>query len=494
MLFVTSFWHKYQNFFLPLRAEINKNRYHNMKKVIFTAGLVLCAFFVQAQTPDRFTGSYIVKTNNVKTTDTFKTAEGKDTVIVKKTAHDFISDNFRFRSLCDWTRGMKFMVMPEKYDMVVNTFSDASNQKEVSSARLRGNIMTFENVQQAADGRWRMYFSCDDGKKYYFEIPSGSFDDYCYGKQGVPTLAYLDDVDRARELLKDKVLYTKAKTYYIDTESNGDGNTEYNLSKPIEVKVTGIGVGTRNFPVKIIVADKSGKEFFQNVTMSKTNCGMREDEFVTDNIKHTFYGSFELQDAIMDVLEDYNQYRNQIVHTKFPTKMLTRGDGRDRFVTVPKMTTFRIDNTLGRQDSPYVTLALTEMESRRQYSMEVTFSYDQDVKGQNDEKQKYFGYLFAMGEGLEHETSQEARAAIRQGRVIPGMSEDEVVLAMGEEPEKKVSSDLGIMKWYYPRSQKYLVIQFGRNSRVEKYYTEAFDAQKGAKKTAKKTAKKSSKK
>ena len=400
---------------------------------------------------------------------------------------DFISQNFKFYSLCDWKEGMKFMVMPEKYDLIVRTFSDAATGKEVSSMSLRHKIMIYRGHTVSADGHSRVNFFCQDNNKmYYFEIPNGSFDDYCYGKLGVPTLAYLGDVDIAKEKLMGKKLYTKGTIYRVDTEYDGDGYREVKMPKDMEVTVTQVGVGSRSFPVKIIVEDANGNEFYQTFALSKTNSGMRDDEFIMDSLKHTFYASFELQDAIMSVNRDFTTYIGKILHTMQPTKMMTKGDGKDRTVNVPKMTTFRVDQAQRRPGTPFVTLSLTEMESRRPYYRDVLFTHPDDLAERDVRLDDYFGYIFAMGEGAERQTTQEARAAIRQGRVILGMTEDEVTLAMGEEPNEKVMGSNGKQDWIYYRSKgKSLFIHFGRDGRVESYNT-------GATTTKKTTTKKSS--
>jgi outer membrane protein assembly factor BamE (lipoprotein component of BamABCDE complex) len=87
-----------------------------------------------------------------------------------------------------------------------------------------------------------------------------------------------------------------------------------------------------------------------------------------------------------------------------------------------------------------------------------------------------------LGEGLDRETTQAARAAIQQGRVIVGMSEDEVILAMGEEPTSKESTSDGKYTWLYQRSSGILTINFGRNGRVESYTTPAENKKKAASK------------
>ena len=98
-----------------------------------------------------------------------------------------------------------------------------------------------------------------------------------------------------------------------------------------------------------------------------------------------------------------------------------------------------------------------------------------------------------MGEGAERQTTQEARAAIRQGRVILGMTEDEVTLAMGEEPNEIIQGSTGKKDWVYYRSKgKSLFVHFGRDGRVESYNTGATTTttKKGSAKKAAAAAKK----
>ena len=438
-----------------------------MKRVILTAGLALLfgGTFAQQTAKD-----YLVKTKNVKKAAVSEVAEGEnaESAQEEEKAHDFISENFRFYSLCDWKEDMKFMVMPEKYDMVVKTFHDGATGKEVSSMSLRHKIMIYKGHTEGSDGRSHVNFLCQDNNKaYYYEVPSGSFEDYCYGKMGVPTLAYLGDVDIAREKLLGKTMFTKSTIFYVDTDYDGDGAQERTLPLNEEVTVTAVGVGTRNFPVKIIFEDKNGNEYFQNVAISKTNSGMRDDEFIMDNTKHLFAGSFELQDAIMAVSKDLAQYIGKTVHTKYTTNMLSKGDGKERTLKVPRMTSFSIENLAPKSNSTYVTLTLKDVETGRIYFKDVTFQNVDNVAGDIDgHREDYFGYLFAMGTGKARQTTQAARAAIRQGRVIFGMTEDEVIMAMGE-PNNTIESNNGFHTWIYNRSNgKLLVVQFDASGKV----------------------------
>ena len=295
-----------------------------MKRIILMIGI---AFAMQSAIAQD--NPYIVKTKGVK-----KSIVKPDQLApVEQNAapenEDFLSKNFRFQSMCDWKEGMRFMVIPEKYDLLVNTFRDATTNKEVSSGKLRHCIMIYKGHELLSNGRTHVNFTCaDDNRNYYYELPNGTFEDYCFGKLGVPTLAYLGDVDKARELLLGKLLLTRTQHFRVDTDYDGDGYREVTEEKNKVVEVKAIGVGTRSFPVKIIVEDENGHQFYQNVAMSKTNSGMRDDEFIVDNEKFLFKGSFDFTDDNMAVSQDIKEYLGQTVFTKIKTSMSSKGSGK----------------------------------------------------------------------------------------------------------------------------------------------------------------------
>ena len=433
-----------------------------MKKMVILVGLAFMLSIAMAQD-----NPYIVKTKGVKKTE----KEAADTTAQQKEDDgptDFMGRNFRFYSMCDWKEGMRFMVIPEKYDLLVNTFRDAATDKEVSSGKLRHKIMVYKGHEELQNGRVHVKFTCaDNNHDYYYELPSGTFDDYCYGKLGVPTLAYLGDVDRARELLTDQVLLTRAQKYRVDTEYDGDGYKEVTVDKNMPVTVKAVGVGTRSFPVKIVVEDEYGNQFYQNVALSKTNCGMRDDEFVMGNEIFLFAGSFDFTGANMAVSDNVKEYLTKTVHTRHTVSMSSKGSGKVRDVKVPRFTGFIIDEIEPIKNSRYYTLTLRETESRRIYYKDVAFREDDVVNNPGGKiEEDYFGDIFGMGEGIAHHTSKETRAAIREGRVIRGMSEDEVLLAMGEPYSRSVNSD-GVTQWLYARSNgKILFVFFNKKGVV----------------------------
>ena len=432
-----------------------------MKKTFLTACAALLFLTASAQE-----NPYIVKTSGAK-----KSAQGGimnelGDAAQEETATDFISQNFKFYSLCDWQEGMKFMVLPEKYDLVVKTFADAATGKDVSSMPLKYKIMIYKGHHESSDGHSRIDFYCqDNGRSYYYEIPSGSFDDYCYSKTGVPTLAYLGDVDIAREKLMGKTLYTKTQFYRIDTEYDGDGYQDVIVDKDMEVKVTKVGVGTRSFPVKIIVEDKDGNEFYQNVAISKTNCGMRDDEFIMDEAKYLFGNSFEMVDDIFAINSyNYKTYIGKIIHTKFRTKLLN--ETTKKMQAIPRMMEYQIEAMNPHKNDDKFTLKLKNTTLG-------TYFYGDFVLDEHraENQDDYFGYIFAPGPGKKIQTSEGSRAMMRAGHVGIGFSEDEVMMAAGE-PDKVEHGQNGFYTWIFNRSNnKLLLVEFDGNGVVSKTST-----------------------
>ena len=389
--------------------------------------LALSVLALQAQ------NRYIVKTKGAKKVVTAQVQDGAEAAEEPEEEKDFLSQYFRYVSMCDWQDGMRFMVIPDKKDMVIKTFADASTGMMVSSSSLRHKIMIYRGHQNTGGLHERVDFECeDDGKRYYFEVPTAKFDDYCFGKLGVPTLAYLGDVDTAIELFKDKTLFTLADEYYVDTDVDGDGyRVLTDIPKNTEVKVVAVGVGTRNFPVKIIVADEQGNEFFQNVAISRTNSGLRDDEFEISNmIFHTFRGSFEMMGDDQAPSATYKRFIGTTVFTLQNTQMLNANGQK---TNVARLSTFKIKSIRAQRGTEYVKMTLVGNGSGSEYTKEVTFN-NKNMIGEPDKQDKnYFHDLFAQGnpatmEGVRKDNLKD----VQRGLVRVGYTENEVRLALGK--------------------------------------------------------------
>lgn len=433
-----------------------------MKKMLLTASMALVFMTALAQ------DDYIVKTSNSNRSSQMQLLDDDDAQAQELAdAQDFIVQNFKYYSLCDWQEGMKFMVIPEKYDLVVKTFTDAATGKEVNNMPLKHYIMVYKGHHESLDGHDRLDFYCEtDGRNYYFEIPNVSFDDYCYEKNGVPTLAYLGDVDIAREKLMGKTLYTKTKNYRIDTDYNSDDYRDVIVPEDMEVKVIAVGVGTRSFPVKIIVEDRNGNEFYQNVAISKTNCGMRKEDFEdSEYTKYLFGGSFEVVDDVM-AIDNYN-YRSfigKIIHTKYPTKIMN--ETSKKLQAIPRLTGYQIESITPHKTDDKATIRLKNTILGSYFTTDMILDANLAENQEN-----YFGYMFAPGPGKKVVTSEGSRAMIRAGHVGVGFSEDEVMMAAGEPNDIK-NGENGMYTWVFNRSNnKLLFVEFNGSGFVSRTYT-----------------------
>lgn len=207
----------------------------------------------------------------------------------------FLNQHFPFRSICDWKPGMRFMVIPGERDMYLNIFFDAQTEKEVATGELKHNILVYQGHTITDRGWIHLNFDVlGSDKKVFHEVRNMSFAEYCQKMAGggVPSLAYLDDVDIARKVLIGKELYTAHELFYKDDTSTRNGYRDCPVPLDTKVKVTKVGVGNREYSVKIVVEDEKGNNYFQLCTMSHTNCGLNDNDLIAKNEQHLFDKAF----------------------------------------------------------------------------------------------------------------------------------------------------------------------------------------------------------
>ena len=413
------------------------------RKLLCIATALLAALTTDAQTSDPHDNSYLVWTNTL-----LLNKEGNDSTATEEDPEleqlSMMDKYFRFISMCDWQEGMKFMVIPDKKDMVIRTFADSLTGELVPSMTLRHKIMEYRGHSHEAGLHERVFFKClDNGKTYYYEVPSARFDDYCYSKRGVPTLAYLGDVDAAREQLVGKTLLTKYPTYNVDVSATSYGAQRINVPENTMVTVVRAGVGTRNYPVKLIVADKNGREFFQTVALSHINCDMSDEDFEEDdNIKHKFTSSFEIMHE-SKLSEQYKQYIGKEVFTLYSTLMSRGHESLD----IPRLTTFTIRGIEEIIGDGHVRLSL-ERDGQMYYKI-VTFKNENNGSGFSSQREDFFHALFASGNITAVKGVRETNMAdIKKSIVRKGFNEAEVKLALGE-PTARTKVNKGVYTWEY---------------------------------------------
>lgn len=404
-----------------------------MRRIIFILCLAVgCISFLPAQ------NSYLVST---------KASQKNSGSNADSPEHEFINTYFRNYKLCEWTPGMKFMVIPERKDMIIPTFKDGTTNREVSSGNLRHQIFEYLGYEITERGYIRFDFFCE-GKNYYHEVKNTTIDEYCVKpKAGIPTLAFLDDVDIAKDLLVGMTLYMKTTKVRVDDPNSTLGYRETSIKLNEQVKVTAVGVGTRSFPVKIVFEDTKGNSYYLPVAISKTNCGMIDDDFIMENKNKFFPNAFSFGDANKKVSGNLmSMYGNKSIYLKKAVKSLS-ASGEE--VNQTKYTHLTIKNIISDVNTPFHTLEMAN-EKGELFTLKVTFKPTSAANTllQTD---NYFGDLFGIGnlKAKYPEITEEMWQIISKGEIRKGMTKEECKLSLGDPI--RIHRVMGDETWFYSK-------------------------------------------
>lgn len=275
-----------------------------MKRILF----LLIAFVVISNIKSQ--NEYIVKTNN-------KIKNEKESVYSEE--EQFVLDNFPFHPIRDWYKGMKFMAIRDDNVLSAGNPPNLKSLTGTQLSKLQYHILTVDTIYEVEG------FSNYLKQKYYdsyirFKSDTGDKFEFCYHGQlsdtdndevSIDDLAYLNDVDIAKQLLMNKEIYICLN--YGNIESDSDA--EYLISPPerikidkfSKVKIVKIGVGDSNHcPVKIIFRDAANKEYFLNIAFSMTN---GNDNFTS--------GYIDADGKFADVFSFHNpRYKNKDISDK----------------------------------------------------------------------------------------------------------------------------------------------------------------------------------
>lgn len=391
----------------------------------------------------------------------------------------FLDENFPHLTLCEWKAGMKFMVIPGNKDEYIRTFTDSISGSEVATASLKHKIMIYRGHETTSRGWEHLNFYCPDNQKpYYMELRNFTFDEYCQkvANGGVRSLAYLGDVDKARELLIGKEVWSRGETFFKDDKTAAEGFREVPLKEDSHMTIEQVGVGTRDFPVKIVARADDGSLYYQNVAMSRTNCTLLLTDFYRESAKHLFSNSFCFSSksgknsATMSA-----KLLGKKINSRQPVKLLNKDQAAQ---TLPKNTVFLVKDIKGESDGVYYTLTLGN--AGNDYTIRVTFE-NKDVSGNIDGKQEgYFYELFSIGTEFNGNNSKITHtatasgngtggyAAMMSGIISKGMTKEQVRMSKGE-PESKWNNKNGTTSWKYADA----TYTFNKSGRVSNI-TEAF--------------------
>lgn len=382
-------------------------------------------------------GDYLVTTNS---------SSANAATTVGSTEQQFINANFPYYRLCDWQPGMKFMCLPERRDILIPVFKDAETNKEVNTGSMKYKIFEYMGYENTQYGQLHVLFECE-GKQYYYEQRNITFEEFCLKpKAGVPSLAYLADVDIAKELLVGQTLYLNTDKVRVDDNSSTAGFREVTVTRNTKVTVTAVGVYSRAFPVKIVFQDEKGNTYFQPVAMSRTNCGMIDNDFIMENKNKTFPNAFTFGDAnTAKSASLLSQLGNKEVYLKNAT---TLKDANGNEVKKARYTQFKVTDIVSANGTQYVTLKLADSKGDI-YQSRVTFVETTAVQSILQD-QNYFSDVFGTGNlRTKYPNISEGNwELISSGEVRKGMTMDECRLSLGD-PIRVQRVNGTYETWYY---------------------------------------------
>lgn len=453
-----------------------------MKRIIYhsvvAVSLSLTSLAANAQS------DYIVNTYE----DGGSSSDSTAAVVADTPEEAFLAQHFPYISLCDWQPGMRFLVVPGEEDGVIRTFTDSITGREIGTADLRYKSLEYRGVEQTPRGWFRLNFYCAENEKsYYVEIRNFSFAEYCMRIHGggVRGLAYLGDVDRARELLLGKDLWLKSPVVYRDSPSSSNGFVESQLPVDSHVRVERIGVGSREFPVKIVFRTDDGALYFNTVAMSRTNSALVNEDFIMDRTHHFFANAFRMESqADTKSAKMSERLAGKDITLRRSCKMQQEGGGT---VTMNAARTFHVQGVRANTGTSYYTLTLAS--KGKTYRKDVTFE-NTNVAGNIDgNDESYFDELFSIGSKYVPSNSTIRRSysgsSTRRGGgmtttsvtesngdfmnmmggiISKGMTQEEVRMAKGD-PERRHRLSSGGTQWDYYDGMK---VQFNKSGRVSR--------------------------
>lgn len=448
--------------------------YKIVKPVLFCAFLS-CYTCTLAQTAS----SYFVSTSGEDTVETDSLGNAVYADESNMTAEEkFLNANFPTLSLCDWQEGMNFMVIPGEKDQYLRTFTDSLSGSEIGTGTLQNKIITYKGHETTPRGYEHINFYCNELKKaYYVELRNFTFADYCHKVEngGIRALAYLGDVDKARELLIGKEIYTRGTNFYQDDKNVAGGKREVSIKEDSHAIIEMIGVGTRDFPVKIVFKTDDGKLYFQEVAMSRINCSLVADDFYRENARHLFSNSFAFDSQTG---KNSATMSAKLLGKKINTRQNVKMQNKDGATQTMKRNTVFLVKEIKQESAGSDYYKMTLGNEGNDYTIRVTFK-NKDVSGNVDGKQEsYFYELFSIGTEFNannstivhstNVTSSGGFAGMVSGIVSKGMTMNQVKLTKGE-PDQKWKNKNGTTSWKYFDST-YTFNKAGRLTSISETY------------------------
>jgi hypothetical protein len=194
---------------------------------------------------------------------------------------------FPFLKMVDWFPGMRFMVEPAGDNPVTShsqiplspLHSLNSYTRQILQKDFEWKIFTFRRLEQRDVGcpkgtcqRTYLIFECDSSL-FEFEFAGDTTElRQATVFNQIDHLVYLDEVDKCKELLLGKTIYVLTGIWLREFEPGRSGY-DYNQPKYVPVRVTKVGLGNPDAPVRIVFKADGVEEAFLDTRLSGVNQG-----------------------------------------------------------------------------------------------------------------------------------------------------------------------------------------------------------------------------
>lgn len=370
----------------------------------------------------------------------------------------FINSNFPLLPLCKWTPGMKFMFVLTDREMYLPTLLKYETDRGVDNGSLKYKILTFAGTEErsqttASDINYSTRYIFEfEGEKFYYEFRNIRLNEICeknpYAR--INGLLYLNDIDKAKELLMGKTVYVQSETARVDDKNSYSGYRDVAVSVNMQATITAIGVGNSTYPVKIVFKDTSGRSYYLEVALSRTNSGMDLNAFEGGNKMKYFPNAFSFTDkkaGSIDVLK--NQYLGATVYLKktllAQRSLSLESEEMNSQARLPRYMVSTINEIKVKSPGTKASIFLKDKD-KNIYRIEADLKYDvitrnenfiEDLLGFEDIRKKYPGI------------TEKRWQIISRGDLEIGMSTDECRLSIGDPIEIELRKDSRFEIWFY---------------------------------------------
>ncbi|MCD8031394.1 MAG: hypothetical protein LUF85_11400 [Bacteroides sp.] len=367
----------------------------------------------------------------------------------------FTETNFPLLTVCQWEPGIRFMFIPDSKDRFKPLLTSAETGRDIDNDKFRYKILEFKGTEEVEKETYvstnyhtRFLFVCEE-QELYHEVKNQRLSDICAHnpKYSLNGLIYLSDVDKARDLLPGKVLYTKSPQVRKDDTNSHSGYREVSLPLHTRVTVTQVGAGSKAYLVKIIFEDDKGESYYMEVALSKTNSGMDTADFTADKKFNYFPNAFTFNDPNAKASEALkSKYTGLALYPKISLEVSPGSIENKESHTLLKYTPLTIEDIENVSDSPSNAILKLKDRNGNIYYKKVDLKYDIFIKN-ND----YIEDLFGFGDLRKKYPSitEENWALISQGEIRPGMSTEECRLALGSPIQIQQKRDSRFETWFY---------------------------------------------